>query len=88
MGCRPCLPDMLPIVGKARATSGYGSTSATSIMDLRWTSVREIARGDDDGETPFTDPAPYRRTVLGRGTDNQAACRVEISVPPNPAGIK
>ena len=36
MGCRPCLPDMLPIVGPFRATRGCGSISAISITALRW----------------------------------------------------
>ena len=30
MGARPCLPDMLPVIGKARAIAGCGSISATS----------------------------------------------------------
>ena len=30
MGARPCLPDMLPVIGKAPAMPGCGSISATS----------------------------------------------------------
>ncbi len=61
MGCRPCLPDMLPIVGKAPRHEGvwfdfghqhHGFTLGPACGRL----LAEMMTG----ETPFTDPAPYR----------------------------
>ncbi len=61
MGRRPCLPDMLPVISKAPAHKGlwfafghahHGLTLAGSTGRL----VAELVTG----ETPFTDPTPYR----------------------------
>ncbi|MFY9626914.1 MAG: FAD-dependent oxidoreductase [Methylocystis sp.] len=61
MGCRPCFPDMLPIVGKAPRHEGlwfdfghqhHGFTLGPVCGRL----LAEMMTG----ETPFTDPAPYR----------------------------
>lgn len=61
MGCRPCLPDMLPVIGRAPRHRGlwfafghahHGLTLAGSTGRL----VAELVTG----ETPFTDPTPYR----------------------------
>jgi len=61
MGCRPCLPDMLPIVGPAPRHKGlwfdfghqhHGLTLGPACGRL----LAEMMTG----EAPFTDPAPYR----------------------------
>ena len=36
MGCRPCMPDMRPVIGPAPNHAGYGCRSATRIMVSRW----------------------------------------------------
>ena len=37
LGRRPCLPDMLPMIGRApQATRACGSTSATTTWASRW----------------------------------------------------
>ena len=36
MGCRPCMPDMRPVIGRRRTTRGYGCPSVTRIMVSRW----------------------------------------------------
>ncbi len=60
MGCRPCFPDMLPIVGKAPRHEGlwfdfghqhHGFTLGPVCGRL----LAELMTG----ETPFTDPRPY-----------------------------
>jgi D-amino-acid dehydrogenase len=61
MGARPCLPDMLPLIGPAPRHQGLwfdfghqhlGFTLGPPTGRL----VAEMM----NGETPFTDPAPYR----------------------------
>jgi D-amino-acid dehydrogenase len=61
MGRRPCLPDMLPVVGKAPRHEGlwfdfghqhHGFTLGPATGRL----LAEMMTG----ETPFTDPTPYR----------------------------
>jgi D-amino-acid dehydrogenase len=61
MGCRPCLPDMLPIVGKAPRHAGlwfdfghqhHGFTLGPVTGRL----LAEMMTGEE----PFTDPTPYR----------------------------
>ena len=61
MGARPCLPDMLPVIGKAPRHAGvwfdfghqhHGFTLGPVTGRL----LAEMMTG----ETPFTDPAPYR----------------------------
>ncbi len=61
MGARPCLPDMLPVIGPAPRHKGlwfsfghahHGLTLAASTGRL----LAEMIVG----EMPFTDPAPYR----------------------------
>jgi len=60
-GARPCLPDMLPVIGKAPRHQGlwfdfghqhhgftFGPVSGRLLAEMI------------TGETPFTDPAPYR----------------------------
>jgi D-amino-acid dehydrogenase len=61
MGCRPCLPDMLPIVGQAPhhdrlwfdfGHQHHGFTLGPACGRL----IAELMTGEE----PFTDPAPYR----------------------------
>jgi D-amino-acid dehydrogenase len=61
MGCRPCLPDMLPIVGRAPRHAGlwfdfghqhHGFTLGPVCGRL----IAELMTGEE----PFTDPTPYR----------------------------
>jgi D-amino-acid dehydrogenase len=61
MGARPCLPDMLPVIGPAPRHQGlwfdfghqhHGFTQGPVSGRL----IAEMICG----ETPFTDPAPYR----------------------------
>ena len=61
MGCRPCLPDMLPIVGKAprheRLWFDFGHQHhGFTLGPVCGRLLAEMMTG----ETPFTDPAPYR----------------------------
>jgi D-amino-acid dehydrogenase len=61
MGCRPCFPDMLPIIGKAprhdRLWFDFGHQHHG--LTLGPVSGRLLAEMMT-GEEPFTDPAPYR----------------------------
>ncbi len=61
MGCRPCLPDMLPVLGRAPRHKGlwfnfghqhHGLTLAAACGRL----LAEMMAG----EPPFADPAPFR----------------------------
>ena len=61
LGRRPCLPDMRPVMGRARVTRACGSISATTIWASRWDpSAGRLLAELMTGEAPFTDPAPYR----------------------------
>ena len=66
MGCRPCLPDMLPVIGEAARHKGlwlnfghhhHGLTLGPATGRL----LAEMMTG----EAPFTDPAPYRAERFG-----------------------
>lgn len=66
MGCRPCLPDMLPVIGEAARHKGlwlnfghqhHGLTLGPATGRL----LAEMMTG----EPPFTDPAPYRAERFG-----------------------
>lgn len=66
MGRRPCLPDMLPVIGKAPRHDGlwldfghqhHGLTLGPATGRL----LAEMMTGED----PFTDPAPYRLERFG-----------------------
>ncbi|MFA7494820.1 MAG: FAD-binding oxidoreductase [Acidithiobacillus sp.] len=61
MGVRPCTPDMLPIIGRAPNQPGlwYAFGHCHQGLTLGPTTGRLLAEMMR-GETPFTDPAPYR----------------------------
>jgi len=60
MGARPCLPDMLPVIGPAPRHPGlwFDFGHAHHGVTLGPVSGRLLAEMMT-GETPFTDPAPY-----------------------------
>ncbi|WP_284946987.1 NAD(P)/FAD-dependent oxidoreductase [Acidisoma cladoniae] len=61
MGARPCTPDMLPIIGAAPGQKGawYAFGHAHQGLTLGPTTGRLLA-AMMTGDTPFTDPTPYR----------------------------
>jgi D-amino-acid dehydrogenase len=61
MGRRPCLPDMLPVIGKAPRHEGLWFDFGHQHLGftLGPASGRLLAEMMT-GETPFTDPSPYR----------------------------
>ncbi len=61
MGRRPCLPDMLPVLGKAPKHKGlwFAFGHAHHGLTLAGTTGRLLGELIT-GETPFTDPTPYR----------------------------
>lgn len=66
MGSRPCLPDMLPIIGRAPKHEGiwFDFGHQHHGLTLGPVSGRLLAE-QMTGETPFTDPAPYRMERFG-----------------------
>ncbi len=66
MGARPCLPDMLPVLGKApgHANLWFDFGHQHHGLTLGPVSGRLLAE-QMTGETPFTDPAPYRAERFG-----------------------
>jgi len=60
MGCRPCFPDMLPVIGKAPRHRGlwFDFGHQHHGFTLGPVSGRLLAEMMT-GEAPFTDPAPY-----------------------------
>ena len=63
LGCRPCLPDMRPVIGAAPGHAGlwFNFGHAHHGLTLGPVSGRLLAQLVT-GQTPFTDPAPYRAT--------------------------
>jgi len=61
MGCRPCLPDMLPVVGPAPRHKGlwFNFGHQHHGLTLGPATGRLLAEMMS-GAAPFTDPAPYR----------------------------
>lgn len=61
LGCRPCTTDSLPIVGKAQHHDGlwFNIGHGHSGFTIGPTTGKLLAQMMG-GETPFTDPAPYR----------------------------
>ncbi len=61
MGCRPCTPDMMPVIGKAPRHRGltFAFGHAHHGLTLGAVTGRMVAEMVT-GETPFIDPAPYR----------------------------
>ena len=66
MGSRPCLPDMLPVIGRAPQHDGiwFDFGHQHHGLTLGPVSGRLLAE-QMTGETPFTDPAPYRMERFG-----------------------
>ena len=66
MGSRPCLPDMLPIIGRAPKHEGiwFDFGHQHHGLTLGPVSGRLLAE-QMTGEAPFTDPAPYRMERFG-----------------------
>ena len=61
LGRRPCLPDMLPIVGPAPRHRGLWFDFGHHHLGFTLGPVTGRLLGEMmTGETPFTDPAPYR----------------------------
>ncbi|MEZ5845003.1 MAG: FAD-dependent oxidoreductase [Hyphomicrobiaceae bacterium] len=61
MGRRPCLPDMLPVIGQAPRHRGLWCDFAHQHWGFTLGPVSGRLLGEMmTGETPFTDPAPYR----------------------------
>ena len=60
MGCRPCFPDMMPLIGPAERHKGlwFNFGHAHHGLTLAAVGGRLLAEMMT-GETPFTDPAPY-----------------------------
>ena len=66
MGSRPCLPDMLPIIGRAPKHDGiwFDFGHQHHGLTLGPVSGRLLAE-QMTGQQPFTDPAPYRMERFG-----------------------
>ncbi len=61
LGRRPCLPDMLPVVGRAPGQNGLWLNFGHHHLGLTLGPVTGRLLAElMTGETPFTDPAPYR----------------------------
>ena len=64
MGSRPCLPDMLPVIGKAPRHKGLWFDFAHQHLGLTLGPISgRLLAEIMTSQTPFTDPAPY---ALGR----------------------
>jgi D-amino-acid dehydrogenase len=61
MGRRPCLPDMLPVIGAGVRHKGLWFDFGHQHLGLTLGPVSGLLLAQMmSGETPFTDPAPYR----------------------------
>jgi D-amino-acid dehydrogenase len=61
LGRRPCLPDMLPVVGRAPGQEGVWLNFGHHHLGFTLGPVTGRLLAElMTGETPFTDPAPYR----------------------------
>ena len=61
MGCRPCLPDMLPIIGPAPNHKGLWFDFGHQHHGLTLSAISgRLLAEMMAGETPFADPAPFR----------------------------
>ena len=61
LGRRPCLPDMLPIVGRAPKRDELWLNFGHHHLGFTLGPVTgRLLAEMMTGETPFTDPAPYR----------------------------
>jgi D-amino-acid dehydrogenase len=66
MGARPCMPDMLPVMGKAPRHKGlwFNFGHAHHGLTLAGSAARLLSE-KITGERPFTDPAPYALERFG-----------------------
>lgn len=61
MGCRPCLPDMLPMIGPVPGRKGLWADFGHHHLGFTIGPVTgRLLAEMMTGETPFTDPVPYR----------------------------
>jgi D-amino-acid dehydrogenase len=66
LGRRPCLPDMLPVVGPAPRHAGLWLNFGHHHLGFTMGPVTgRLLAEMIVGETPFTDPAPYRAERFG-----------------------
>jgi D-amino-acid dehydrogenase len=66
MGSRPCLPDMLPVIGAAARHKGLWFDFGHQHLGLTLGPVSGLLLAQMmTGEAPFTDPAPYRAERFG-----------------------
>jgi D-amino-acid dehydrogenase len=66
LGRRPCLPDMLPIIGPAPRHKGLWFDFGHQHLGLTFGPVSGLLLGQlMSGEAPFTDPTPYRAERFG-----------------------
>jgi D-amino-acid dehydrogenase len=66
IGRRPCLPDMLPIIGAAPRHKGLWFDFGHQHLGLTFGPVTGLLLAQImAGETPFTDPRPYRAERFG-----------------------
>jgi D-amino-acid dehydrogenase len=66
LGRRPCLPDMLPIIGAAPRHKGLWFDFGHQHLGLTFGPVSGLLLGQlMTGEAPFIDPAPYRAERFG-----------------------
>ena len=66
LGRRPCLPDMLPIIGQAPRHEGLWLNFGHHHLGLTMGPVTgRLLAEMMTGEQPFTDPAPYRAERFG-----------------------
>jgi D-amino-acid dehydrogenase len=66
LGRRPCLPDMLPIIGAAARHKGLWFDFGHQHLGLTFGPVSGLLLAQlMTGEAPFTDPAPYRAERFG-----------------------
>ena len=66
LGRRPCLPDMLPIIGAAPRHKGLWFDFGHQHLGLTFGPVSGLLLAQlMTGEAPFTDPAPYRAERFG-----------------------
>jgi D-amino-acid dehydrogenase len=68
MGARPCLPDMLPVIGPAPGRRGLWFDFGHQHHGLTLGPVTARLLGEMmTGETPFVDPSPYRADRFRNG---------------------
>jgi D-amino-acid dehydrogenase len=66
LGRRPCLPDMLPVIGAAPSHKGIWFDFGHQHLGLTLGPVSGLLLAQImTGETPLTDPAPYRAERFG-----------------------